>query len=93
MLTNRQDSFKNSRTIETGLSDHHKLIISVLTAYFKKKEPVKINYRSYKNFDQNISEIIFYATYKIVTVTQCSMTNLKIYLMQVLNDHAPKNRR
>ena len=54
MLTNRQDAFKNSRTREIGLSDHHKLLISVLTTYFKKKEPVTINHRSYKNFDENI---------------------------------------
>ena len=36
-------------TIETGLSDHHKMTISILKPFFKKKKPVKINYRCYKN--------------------------------------------
>ena len=37
MLTNRRDSFQNSMTIETGLSDHHTMTITVLKRYFKKK--------------------------------------------------------
>ena len=52
MLTNRVNSFQNSMTIETGLSDHHKMTTSVLKIYFKKKEPVKINYRCYKNYQR-----------------------------------------
>ena len=30
MLTNRKLSFENSMTLETGLSDHHKMTITVL---------------------------------------------------------------
>ena len=41
ILTNRADSFQNSMTIETGLSDHHKMTTSVLKIYFKKKEASK----------------------------------------------------
>ena len=37
-------------TTESGLSDHHKMTRSILKIFLKKKEPVKINYRSYKNF-------------------------------------------
>ena len=36
MLTNRKRSFQNSMTIETGLSDHHKMTISILKTFFKK---------------------------------------------------------
>ena len=36
MLTNRPNSFQNSKAVETGLSDHHKLTVSVLKVYFKK---------------------------------------------------------
>ena len=50
MLTNRENRFNNSITIETGLSDHHKMTISILKTSYKKKEPSKIKYRSYKNF-------------------------------------------
>ena len=36
-LTNRPRSFLNSKAIETGLSDHHKLAITVMRAHFKSK--------------------------------------------------------
>ena len=39
MLTNRPRSFLNSTTIESGLSDHHKLTISVLKSFSKNKLP------------------------------------------------------
>ena len=47
MLTNRENSFHNSMTIE---SDHHKMTISIFKTFFKKRESIKINYRCYKNF-------------------------------------------
>ena len=37
LLTNRKNSFQNSMTIETGLSDYHKMIITVLKTYCKKE--------------------------------------------------------
>ena len=41
MLTNRKNAFKYSMTIETGLSNHHKLITSVLTTYLKRRNLLK----------------------------------------------------
>ena len=35
-LTNRQKSFQNTSTIETGISDFHKLVVTVLKMYYKK---------------------------------------------------------
>ena len=49
MLTNRYRSFQNSCVIETGLSDFHKMTVTVLRAFFKKAEPKVISYRDYKN--------------------------------------------
>ena len=40
MLTNSANCFQNTSTIETGLSDHHKMIITVLKTYTKKKERI-----------------------------------------------------
>ena len=42
MLTNSYRSFQNSYAIETGLSDLHEMIATILKIYFHKKEP-KIN--------------------------------------------------
>ena len=52
MLTNSYRSFQNSCAIETGLSDFHKMIVTILKTYFQKKEPKIIQYRDYKNFSE-----------------------------------------
>ena len=39
MMTNKPRSFQNSMTIETGLSDFHKMKISVLKMTYKKLLP------------------------------------------------------
>ena len=51
MLTNKKLSFQNSTTVETGLSDFHKMTVTVMKRFFKKKEPVTIEYRDMKKFD------------------------------------------
>ena len=38
-------------TVETGLSDFHKMTVTVLKRYFKKKDPINITYRDLKYFD------------------------------------------
>ena len=40
ILTNRKYSFKNTNTFETGLSDHHHMIYTMLKSTFEKAEPV-----------------------------------------------------
>ena len=39
MLTNRKSCFQDIITIETGLSDHYKMTLSVLKTIFRKKRP------------------------------------------------------
>ena len=50
ILTNIQKSFQNSTIIERGLSDFHKLTVTVLKSYFKKQKPKELIYRDFKNF-------------------------------------------
>ena len=40
--------------IETGLSDYHKMTVTVMKKHYKKLEPIKIQYRCYKTFDGNL---------------------------------------
>ena len=53
MLTNRPRSFHNISLIKTGLSDCHKIIVSVFRDFFKRLPAKVIEYRNYKTFDQN----------------------------------------
>ena len=50
--------FKNpnnpSCIIETDMSDFHLMIVAVLKAFYKKQKPKNIQYRSYKNFSNDV---------------------------------------
>ena len=48
MLTNSNRSFQKSLNIETGLSDFHKMTVTVLKTTFPKVKPKIILYRNYK---------------------------------------------
>ena len=52
ILSNQKHSLQNTGTLETGLSDHHLLIYTMLKCKYYKLPPKTINYRSYKHFDQ-----------------------------------------
>ena len=41
-------------TLETGLSDFHKMTISVMKIFYKKQKPNIIRYRNYKNFNNEL---------------------------------------
>ena len=51
MLTNKQERFLKANTIDTGLSDFHKMVVSVFKTSFKKQKPKIVTYRDYKRFD------------------------------------------
>ena len=50
ILTNRKYCFKNTSSFETGISDHHHLIYSILKTTVEKEESKKVTYRNYKQF-------------------------------------------
>ena len=50
LLANRKHSFQNNQSFETGFSDHHHLIYTVLKTTFVKVPPKVIKYRNYKHF-------------------------------------------
>ena len=56
ILTNKSNNFKNTTTIDFGLSDCHKLILTTFKFQYKPGTPKIIFYRSYKNFNKQIFE-------------------------------------
>ena len=53
MLTNPYRSFQKSCAIETGLSDFHRIVATVMKAHFQKQKPKVVTYRNYKNVSEN----------------------------------------
>ena len=54
ILTNKKGRFCDTKVIETGLSDYHKMTVTVLKRYFKKQSLTIITYRNYSKIDTSI---------------------------------------
>ena len=50
-LTNSAKSFESTCTIETGLSDFHKLVVTVLNEKHERMPPKVMQHRNYRKFD------------------------------------------
>ena len=88
MLTNRIRQFQNSHTVETGLSDHHKMTISVLKTLFQKKSPTVVKFRDYNNFNANLfrNQLLEQLT---KTVDNITYDKFEAIFIRLLDLHAP----
>ncbi len=92
ILTNRINSFQNSCTLETGLSDHHKMTITILKTYFKKLKPSIVKYRCYKDFEALTFKTELNQTLKNGN-NNMDYDDFKHLFMCVLNKHAPTKEK
>ena len=87
ILTNRKHCFQGTSSFETGLSDHHHLIYSILKSTFEKEEPKQVIYRNYKHFQWQHFENNLKSS-----LNNCN-GNFDLYekaFTSALNSHAPK---
>ena len=54
ILSNSCRSFQDTFTVETGLSDFHKLVVTVLKLYFTKQKPNIQTFQDYKKFENDL---------------------------------------
>ena len=88
ILTNKPKSFHSSMCIETGISDFHKFIVSILNVEFTKLHPTKIKYRTYKNFNVNTFKEEIKTGLESSKMTEITYDSFKKYFMSTLNKHA-----
>ncbi len=94
ILTNRVHNFQNTMTVETGLSDFHCMIATVLKGGFVKRGPKIINYRDYRKFDihsfrEDLQDGILRESQQPLT----SYDTLDAIVLSVLNKHAPMKKK
>ena len=85
-LTNSPLSFQNSRTMCIGLSDCHKMILTVFKTTFPKTKPKEIIYRNYKTFNQSIFKN---ELKQKLQAQKASYKDFELTFLEVLNAHAP----
>ena len=91
ILTNKKGLFKLSNTFETCISDHHKLVSTILkSGSFKGTPKIKI-YRSYKNFElENFDRIL---KDKLQKLANHSYSEFEKVFLKELNKHAPLKKK
>ena len=75
ILTNKIRSFQNTTILETGLSDDHKMVITILKTCVPKQTPTVIKYRDYRQMVNTLHK-----TFKMRSVVL-----LRIHVMTILN--------
>ena len=93
MLTNKSRNFQHSQTIVTGLSDFHKMTLTVLKMFVKKQAPIYIKYRDYKNYDSVVFHTELSSKLKEVSPEYLGYDIFQNIFMNVLNKYAKVKKR
>ena len=86
ILTNKKGSFQFSKTFETGCSDHHLMIYTMMKMKFLKLPPKKISYRNYSKFDY---ENYMNDVKSKIPIGETDLAKLNGDLEDIMNQHAP----
>ena len=86
-------SFQNTSVIETGLSDFHKLTVTVMKMSFSKQEPKIFYYRDNKTFnDEHFRNDLKYVFNKR-GLNNISCSEFEDITITTLNIHAPMKKK
>ena len=82
-------------TVETDLSDFHKMTLTVMKVFHKKQKPTIITYRSYKKFCNEVFMADFQNRISQVTSenNDLEFDIFKAVLNQAIQKHAPRKQR
>ena len=87
ILTNKKNHFMKCTTFETGFSDHHKLITTILRKTISNGNSKKMFYGDYKRFDQKKFETEL--KLKLNSQTNLSYPTFQAVILEILNKVAP----
>ena len=90
-MTNNALSFQHTETVFTGLSDFHKLVLTVLKINISKNKPREIHYRNYKKFDSLKFNVDLKSAFAHEKIESC--IKYDEVFMKVLNRHAPLKKK
>ena len=93
ILTNSPRSFQNSNVFETGLSDFHKLVVTVMKQHFPKLKPKVIDYRDYRNFRNNEFRAELDNELLKHDLNNIEYQHFLNIFTEILDKHAPKKQK
>ena len=93
VLTNRDRSVQKTTTVETGLSDFHKMVVTVLKTTFPKQGPTVINYRNYKKYNENVFKSDLQQELQKIEPLDLNYSSFETAFDRVLDKHAPVKKK
>ena len=93
VITNKGRNFQHTTAIETGLSDFHKMVVTVLKASFDKQKPNVVNYRDYENFRAETFRQELQTELADLDVECLTYASFQDTFLRVLDKHAPMKKR
>ena len=91
LLTNKLNLFFNTSTINTGLSDYHKMVVTVLRKTFQRAQPKLVAYRDSKNFDNELFKPSLQNA--LNEISRPDYIKFEEVLLETLNKHAPVKQK
>ena len=89
-LTNRPRTSQCTNLIETGISDFHNPVVTILKTFYKKQRPKIIHYRNYKNSENDNFRQDFRQELLKFDITNAPLSKFNDIVLSVLDKHAPK---
>ena len=95
ILTNKPLSFQNSCVAETGLSDFHRMILTVTKMTFQKLKPRVISYRDYKHFNNETyrNELLSGISNSCLNFDDSGFNDFFDICRAILDQHAPRKQK
>ena len=92
LLANRSEYFQNTSTIETRISDFHKLVVTVLKMFYKRQKPKILLYRNYKTFNEQLFRIELDKELAKIDLNNAELAEFHDEFLSVLNKQAHQKR-
>ena len=92
-LTNSAKCFESTCTIETGLSDFHKFVVTVLNEKHERMPPKVIQYRNYRKFDYTIFNNNLRKQTKNLNFSELDFATIRKIFMEILDKFAPLKKK
>ena len=92
ILTNSSRSFQNTCAISTGLSDVHKMSLTVMKTKYEKSKPKEIVYRNYKKIDNHAFRSDFRKVLRLAN-SDIICKDFENIFINVLNVHATLKKK
>ena len=94
IVTNRPKCFQDTVVFETGLSDFHKMSVTVMKMYYAKQKPSIVHYRKFKDFCNDS----FIKDTELLLSKLCDQQNVPFKILKesvniTLEKHAPLKKR